>query len=214
MSATEQPRRVIQDQRGQSLLEMLIAVFILVAATTATLTLIISSINAGKESRSKMIATSLAREGVELVRNIRDSNWIDPSPLYWDTGISFCPSTCDPTAVPTVDEVNPMTLNFAASSFTDAAAAVKLSANRYLQNTAAGSYSTFYRLIYITQICQDAAGAEKLASAINNTDACNSGDFVGYPTKVGIRVVSEVRWPSPAGRKVQVEDRLYNWQVL
>ena len=62
--------------KGQSLLELIVAIGIILACTIATLTLVITSIQAGRKGSDKIIATNLAREGIEIVRNIRDSNWL------------------------------------------------------------------------------------------------------------------------------------------
>ncbi len=195
------------NQKGQSLIEMMVALFILVAALTATIVLIVTSINAGRQSINKLIATSLAREGIEVVRNIRDSNWIDPndSAPDWDDGLVDTTST----AIPVIDGSGVIALNFDVNDFT----VIKLSDNQYVQDTTAGTDTQFYRLLYINPICHDDAETEKIADK-ESTDSCGSGDYNGYDNKVGIRVISEVRWPSPDGRKVIIEDRLYNWQVL
>lgn len=74
-------RNGIYNQRGISLIETLVALFILAIGITAALSLVgyVSSITAS--TKNKIIATNLAREGVEAVRNIRDSNW-----LYYGEG--------------------------------------------------------------------------------------------------------------------------------
>jgi Tfp pilus assembly protein PilV len=196
------------NQKGQSLIEMLVALFILVAALTATIVLIVTSINAGRESINKLIGTSLAREGIEVVRNIRDSNWIDPSGSGWDEGLDGANST----AIPKIDGVNPISLNFAENDFTR----IKLYNNQYLQDTTAGTDTQFYRLLYINPICQndDNPPIEEIVSKESGDDCTSFGNSTDY-SKVGIRIISEVRWPSSdSSHKVIIEDRLYNWQML
>ncbi|MBI2463363.1 hypothetical protein HYV57_00200 [Candidatus Peregrinibacteria bacterium] len=61
---------------GISLLEVIIAVFIVVIAAIAATAIITSSFQINRISKNKMIAANLAREGIEGVRNIRDSNWL------------------------------------------------------------------------------------------------------------------------------------------
>ena len=67
-------RKSIHNQSGQTLIEMLIAIFILILALTATIVLVVTSINAARDSMNKLVATNLSREGIEVVRNIRDTN--------------------------------------------------------------------------------------------------------------------------------------------
>ena len=69
---------------GQGLLEAIIAIGIILTATVASLTLIVSSIEAGRGVRERLIAMNLAREGMEVVHMIRDSNWL--ADREWTTG--------------------------------------------------------------------------------------------------------------------------------
>lgn len=61
---------------GQTLLEMVIAIGIILASVITTVTLIVTTITAGRESQTRIEAANFAREGVEIIRGIRDSNWI------------------------------------------------------------------------------------------------------------------------------------------
>ncbi len=63
-------------QRGQTLIETMVAVFILVMGITAALGLAVFSLNASSEINKQIIAIGLAREGVEAVKNMRDTNWL------------------------------------------------------------------------------------------------------------------------------------------
>ena len=198
----------IPNQKGQSLLELLVALSILVVALTATIVLIVTSINAGREARNKLVATSLAREGIEIVRNIRDSNWIDTTDPSWDDGLIG-----DNTATPVIDGTNPVTLNFSDNNFT----VIKLDNNAYLQGSTAPDTDTqFYRLLYLNPICQDSSNSEVIVDQNDDFTCGQSGTPVEfYPNKVGLRVISEVHWPAAdSNKKVIIEDRLYDWQVL
>jgi Tfp pilus assembly protein PilV len=63
-------------QRGQGLLEAIIAIGVILTSTIASLTLIIVSIEANRGVRERLIAVNLAREAIEVVRMMRDSNWL------------------------------------------------------------------------------------------------------------------------------------------
>jgi type II secretory pathway pseudopilin PulG len=218
-------RHSSRNQQGQTLLELLIALFILVLVLTATIALIVNSINAGRESRNRLVAASLAREGVEIVRNIRDSNWIDPGdptgipvvpPPNWDEGL-----VGNSPAIPFVNSVSattPTQLYFDPASQNQTA--VKLYSDAYVQGAVTpGSDTQFYRLIYLDPICQDDTSPnpnEAIVDKGGNYDCgAASTNVAGYNNKVGIRVIVEVHWPTEASsKKVVVEDRLYDWQVL
>lgn len=209
-------QRLSRDQGGQSLLEMLVALLILVTALTATIVLIVTSINASRDSRNKLIASNLAREGIEMVRNIRDSNWVDPSTTTppWDDGLT---SGDDPTAVPNIKGgTDTITLDFTPTTFAETPyTAVKLSGTSYLQGlTASGTSAGFFRLLYLNPICRDqTTGTEQIIAKTTSSNCI--AQFGANYEKVGIRVIVEVRFPnSSSSKKVLIEDRLYNWQVL
>ncbi len=61
---------------GQTLIETLAALFILVMGVTAATGLAIYSFNASTSINKQIVATGLAREGVEAIKNMRDTNWL------------------------------------------------------------------------------------------------------------------------------------------
>jgi len=222
-------KKLPNHQRGQGLLELIIAIGIILACTIATLTLVITSIQAGRRGTDKIIATNLAREGIELVRNIRDSNWINATsnienPLTtdvykWDDGL-VGPSN-DSTAIPIIDNTNPSSIDFTPNSWTDKCNEKECTRifltgdNYYIQNTdPSGTALNFYRLLYLNPICLNPNdGTEKIVDQ-EETVNCGGSGYESYTEKIGIRVISEVRWPSPDKNKVILEDRLYNWRTI
>lgn len=60
---------------GFSIIEVLMAVFVLAIGLVATSNLMANSIYHSADSRNQIIAAQLAQEGVELMNNIRDNNW-------------------------------------------------------------------------------------------------------------------------------------------
>ncbi len=63
-------------QSGQTLIETLVACFILVMGISAALGLANYSLNATTNIKQQTVALGLAREGIEVVKNIRDTNWL------------------------------------------------------------------------------------------------------------------------------------------
>lgn len=61
---------------GESLIEVLVSIIILVLFMTSIFTMVNRSIVLNENIRSRVIALNLAREGIEGVRNIRDTNWL------------------------------------------------------------------------------------------------------------------------------------------
>ena len=61
---------------GFSLLESMLAVFVVTGGMLVVITLISKSLVDSLDSRDQVIASLLAEEGIELVRNVRDNNWM------------------------------------------------------------------------------------------------------------------------------------------
>lgn len=62
-------------QGGFTLVEVIVAISIIVVGVIGTMGLATKTLAAGADNERRVNATNLAREGIELVRNIRDSNW-------------------------------------------------------------------------------------------------------------------------------------------
>lgn len=80
-----------QLSKGFSLLETTIAVAILVSAVIGPMALSSQSIHSASVTRDTIMASNLAQEGVELVKNIRLNNRIRGR--SWTQGLSSCLST-------------------------------------------------------------------------------------------------------------------------
>lgn len=82
---------MIHDQRGQTLIETIAAIFILTTALVAGLALTISVLSSSTTSQNQIVAANLVREGIESVRLMRDSNWLagDAAGGSWD--LQNCP---------------------------------------------------------------------------------------------------------------------------
>jgi Tfp pilus assembly protein PilV len=65
-----------QKQLGQTLIETLVAIFILIFGLVTALGLAIYSFNSTDNSSREIVGTALAREGIEGFKNARDTNWL------------------------------------------------------------------------------------------------------------------------------------------
>lgn len=87
---------------GFTLLELIVAIFIIITGLVAAGSLMTYSISAVIIGKSQIIATNLAQEGLEVVRNIRDNNWhciADPDCSLtggddWKDGLDGCSAGC------------------------------------------------------------------------------------------------------------------------
>ena len=100
----------VSRSRGFTLLETLIAGFVILLAIVSLITLITRTVALGGDIRSRHIAANLVQEGAEIVHNIRHTNWVaqltDPA-ILWDDGLSdgiYCVNynTTSVTALPCV----------------------------------------------------------------------------------------------------------------
>lgn len=60
---------------GFSILEITIAIFMIIMGFAGLVTLNIRNLQAQNVNKNNLIASQLAQEGLELVRNFRDTNW-------------------------------------------------------------------------------------------------------------------------------------------
>ena len=63
-------------RRGETITEVMVAVTVLVGVLVAGFGVLQSALSTNADIRNRIIATNIAREGLEGVRNIRDTNWL------------------------------------------------------------------------------------------------------------------------------------------
>jgi type II secretory pathway pseudopilin PulG len=77
--------RIIKNNKGFSVLEMVIVVFIITMGLLGLSAVLIQNIGAQNVDKNSLIASGLAQEGLELVRTKRDGNW--KNSLDWNNGL-------------------------------------------------------------------------------------------------------------------------------
>ena len=77
-------KNFFKQSKGQTLIETLVAAFILTMGITAAVGLAIFALASSTSVAKQIIATGLAREGVEAVKNMRDTNWLKSSSIDAD----------------------------------------------------------------------------------------------------------------------------------
>lgn len=75
--------------KGFTLIEVMLAIFLITIGILGIFSLVQRTTVFISVSSSKLTATYLAQEGVEVVRNIRDTNWLEDrtTATSWDDGI-------------------------------------------------------------------------------------------------------------------------------
>jgi len=88
--------------RAESLIETIVAVTVIALGATAAGVMVRTSLVGVEISQDRMLALNLAREGIEAVRNIRDTNWLRYSgnaDACWNTLTGTDISDCEDSLI-------------------------------------------------------------------------------------------------------------------
>ncbi len=182
---------------------MTIAIAIILTGLMGALALTVSNLSGVGEAGARVVASGLAKEGIDVARNIRDTNWLGAA--SWDDGLF---SGNDFTAIAVFDPLtNSWHLEFSPNAISEEAAKLyRDSNNLYLQDKTPpeGTATLYSRLVTLDPICLD---------PIAKTETIDGNPCGGGQQKIGIRVKSEVDWTEGGRpRSLVLEDRLYNWR--
>lgn len=184
----------IHSQTGQGLLEAVFAIGILLMVAGAILALATSNLVGQKASEFQVRANNLAREGIEVVRSIRDGNWLAGND--WDEGISDGLSAravfneTDSSWVldfdPTAETVLWLNMATGVHSHDDT-----------------GRQTVFQRILKLRSICLNSSGAESIE------DVCPGGG----EDKIGMEITSIISWSERSQPKeISLVALLYAWR--
>ncbi|MFA5021184.1 MAG: hypothetical protein WC517_03960 [Patescibacteria group bacterium] len=196
--------KFISNNKGQGLVELIIAIAVIEIGIFSVWSLFLINFNAEREAEMRIVGTNLAREGVEVIKNIRDSNWlknnnnefIGGNIWPWDEKLA----------------AGDYTVNYDSDDPEDAGlTALYRNSDGFFTNIEGDNTATPYqRKITIKDICCDDD---------NDNFQCDSTDYnvvessENCPLKIGLKVISEVTWQiSGRSRSATVEDNLYNWR--
>lgn len=134
-------------KKGFTLIELMIAIVLMSTGMMAIYALIPHGIKTSITNIDKYTATQLAREGIEIIRNIRDTNWIEQMSsqvAVWDEGLTGCVAGCE------VDYITP-TVQDPILSVYGSGRYFKIDSNGFYNYTV-GSDTKFKRKITITPV--------------------------------------------------------------
>ncbi len=212
----------LKKQNGQGLLELVVAIGVISVGLFSVWNLFISNYNGEQEAGARILSINLAREGIEIVKNVRDSNWLAidnndncsfngaiDSPCKWDSGLSG-----DGTAVLKNILLENVYLDYSADNISDSNTKIYLdSLTNIYSHDPSGEQTTYHRLIKLQNIC---------CSDSDNDLQCDNFavDFVVKPTsclstelKAGIDVEAIVSWSlNNKPRQLSVNERIFNWK--
>lgn len=193
------------------MIEVLAAMFILIVGIVSVASLLLVSQKISRSKTNEVIATNLAREGVEVARGIRDSNWLameagDPSVTSWDQGLYFVKSdgSVDYDGIAKLDpNTYEWSLNFSPYKYNQLLCKIYFNKinNLYTHDSLNSAPTIFTRFLKLYPICQGG-------------DIIISGTCADWETeKIGIQVISRVSWKEEGVEQNKyIEERIYDWK--
>lgn len=195
--------------RGSTIIEAVVALGVISIGLFASANLVFSNLALVDRDTDEVVAVNLAREALEIGKQVRDSNWL--AARSFDTGII---ASGDGTMVPewrgdalqTAPAFDPVP-----NVVTDSAARVVrmdngMFVNRTasVPNAAVSSTTEFRRLVTAQYLCMDAAGTVDVRAA---SAGCGSEDVAG------LRLRADIQWTrSGSVRRTSVYADLYDWK--
>jgi hypothetical protein len=210
---------------GQTLLETVLAAGVITASVVGSMTVIISTISVGQTSQSQVEAANFAREGVEVVRGIRDSNWLKREQNVADGSAVVTSWDDDGTTAgyQAMGPLRPYTATYQSSSNS-------WLLRRCAAPTCTDTETTVYQSGPLTQpnyftqdssTCTNPCRATRYHRVITITKVSNESTTPNIGTLEYLDVVVEVFWRERTGRDVKypgfnrrltAEERLYDWR--
>jgi Tfp pilus assembly protein PilV len=209
---------------GFTLLGTLIAAFIAVVVITALMMMISQVYRSGRTSKNQFIATNLTKEGIELVRNMRDNNWLHypeagqdfATEILWrgEATDTLCPggtscanlrSICDGDF--TIDAKD---LDLRLKTVSGTSTKLYLDGNNvYTHASTSATETIFSRSINISTV---SAGTNEERSGCG-TSVIADPTSASYNKPTPFIVTSTVTWTEPgAGSKsVVLKETFYDW---
>ena len=84
---------------GFTMIEMIVAVSVFSIGILGVFSLVSNVVSAMNNTSNRLVASYLAQEGMEIVRNIRDSNFLKinmrEEGVVWDQGLTDCSGGCE-----------------------------------------------------------------------------------------------------------------------
>ena len=189
-------------QSGQSLIEAIIAIGIIVVGLFSIWALFMSNNFSEQESETRILASNLAREGIEAVKNIRDTDWLkrdeniqnaSNAVWLWDQNTSSTELTYNYGIVQNLF-VNDYVYIASTSGETDSANKLYLRSDGFYDHNPTGSSTPYSRVLIFTALCCTSSNGVTCDTPV--TSFSTSSNPINCPgkLKIGIDVISKVTW--------------------
>jgi Tfp pilus assembly protein PilV len=206
-------------KNGFTLVETVIAIGVAMFGLLSILSLNTSSLLVTESSEYEFLATQFAREGIETVRAIRDSNWLKyetDSTTAWNAGLV---SGTDYTAIlqnPVTSTYLDFTTNSISQTCTGASSSTYTCASIWYDTAQLYYYQTNSTLFNPSGATVRSTSFKRIID-LNSTDnterVITTGSCLGTETQVGIAAVSQVEYPARTTTATYtLEEYLYDWK--
>jgi len=214
----------IKNKQGQGLLEMVVAIGVITTGLFGVWNLFISNYNGEQEAGARILAVNLAREGIEVVKNIRDSNWlhIENNKICSYSGSIFDPCQWDAGLVGDGSGIienmfsQNVYINYDPNFLMDEASRLYVDpVSSFYSHDNAGQLTRYRRFIEIKNICCNDLDADLECDDLSvDFDVRSVGSScLSSQIKVGLDVASSVSWMIEGKtRDLTIKDRIFNWK--
>lgn len=196
-------KKIFSSRAGFGMIELLITIVILGLGMFSLMGLMGMLVSADRVNTDDLIAVQLAREGVELGRYVRDSNWLQGK--KWDAGLSFGNDT---SAIAFYDTTaRRWRIDFSPEDEISLETKLFYDPQTHLYNhLGIGDETKYHRLIIFEAICFDDLTMKE--SFVSSGFACAGGSY-----KIGVRTRAIVGWSAGSDvLKKELMSMIYNWR--
>ncbi len=213
----------MQQRIGQTLIEVLLAITVIVIGIVSLVSALISIQASASNSLAEAVAMQLGREAIEAARFVRDSNWLERENglgSQFTDGLNSSTEANDYTAVYTwnpsqTDPNLAVMFDFTADSST--ATQTKVYRNlaglyRQFSSTPGASWqaTSYSRYVTLYPICSSDGGITEQVVTADTLDC--SSEYAGT-TQIGVQVEVTIQWSSRNDNHTRIlEERLYDWR--
>lgn len=180
-----------KNQKGFTLVETLVAIFILLISITGPLTFAQGGLKTSFFARDQIVAFYLAQDSIETIKHLRDNYALSRAGGFWLTDLSGCrPSPASGTTPGDVKSCTIDTSGTGAVRLTGCSnstcSRLYLNSNKeYTHDSSGAGLSKYSRLVYVTEINEDKEA----------------------------QVIVEIIWEPNffSQRRIVVQENIYNW---
>ena len=177
-------------------METIVALGVIMTGLVSVISLTISNLNAERDAATRYQAVNLARETIELVRNMRDSNWISGADA-WE-GI-----TLGDDIVPLFNPADPAVARLEQGG---EARVMQCGDGHFVQGTPfCSDPSLFSRTLTIT---------ERTCLQLFETETEGQCTQIKKTDRIALAVAAKVTWQTPGGgqHEVILDEIFYDWR--